>query len=109
MMFSSLRQDIIFSALLSMQSAMSTVNPASLSQAFRIRGMTVRGSSIRKRLPLPSLLSTCTRPPMRSVRFFTMDIPSPVPSILLMVELWARSKGRKIRLRNSSLMPMPLS
>ena len=42
---------------------------------------------------------------MRSIRLFTMDMPRPVPSILLMVELLARSKGRKMRPRNSWLMP----
>ena len=38
-----------------------------------------------------------------------MDMPKPVPSIWLTAPLRTRSKGRKIRCRNSSLMPMPLS
>ena len=38
-----------------------------------------------------------------------MLMPRPVPWILLTVVLLARSKGEKIFLTKSSLMPMPLS
>ena len=43
----------------------------------------VRGSSNQKVLPVPSWLSTPQRPPWRSITFFTMDSPRPVP-------IWAR-------------------
>ena len=68
-----------------------------------------RGIETVNRLPWPSRLSTWMVPYMLSTRFLTMAIPRPVPSILLTALLWTRSKGTKIRSRNSSLMPMPLS
>ncbi len=48
-------------------------------------------------------------PPIISTMFLVMAIPSPVPCIPLTVEVRSRSKGSKIFLANSGLMPMPLS
>ena len=67
------------------------------------------GSEIWNRLPLPSSLSTWMLPSMLSTSRLTMDIPRPVPSMRLIVVFCARSKGRKMRCKNSWLMPTPLS
>ena len=60
-------------------------------------------------VPTPCSLFTRMEPFIISTMFFVIAIPSPVPCILLMVELRSRSKGSKMRLTNSSLMPMPVS
>lgn len=60
-------------------------------------------------VPLSCSVCTSIVPPIISMMFFAMDIPSPVPCILLTVELRSRSKGLKIRSANSLLMPISVS
>ena len=59
--------------------------------------------------PLPTSLSTAIVPPISSISFFVMAIPSPVPITLLSVELCSRSKLSYKCGRNSSDIPMPVS
>ena len=68
-------------------SATSTVPPWGRAGVFRPCRDTGRGSSTVNRLPRPSALSTWMEPPMLSTIRLTMAMPSPVPSIRLMVVL----------------------
>ena len=60
-------------------------------------------------LPFPSSLSTFIVPPNRSTYFLTIDIPSPVPAILLFVVFCSRVNASKIFVRYSWLIPIPVS
>ena len=105
----SCRYPAICLARLSSVSAISTVCPVGSGCSFGLGGAAVSGMDTKKRLPLPSSLSTVMLPPMRSKRLFTIDMPRPVPSILLMAAVLTRSKGTKICSKNAGLIPMPLS
>ena len=59
--------------------------------------------------PTPLALFTVMEPFIISTMFLVMAIPRPVPWMPLVVELRSRSKGSKMWLTNSSLMPMPVS
>lgn len=61
--------------------------------------------STRNNDPFPTSLSTSMVPPMRSTRLLVMDMPSPVPCTLLVVEFSARVNESKMVLRNSGVMP----
>ena len=54
-----------------------------------------------KVLPFPSSLSTSIVPPSSSTYFLTIDIPSPVPAILLFVVFRSRVNASKIFVRYS--------
>ena len=60
-------------------------------------------------VPLPGAVMTSMVPPIRSTMLLVMDIPRPVPSIPLTVDVRSRSKALNIRSANSLDMPMPLS
>ena len=68
-----------------------------------------RESSMVKVEPLPCSLSAEIWPPIISMMFLVMAMPSPVPSTLLTVAVRSRSKGSKTWGRKSLLMPMPVS
>ena len=71
---------------------------------------TSRSSSrITNSVPLPFSVITVIVPPIMSMMFLAMDIPRPVPCILLTVEVRSRSKGLNIFSANSWLMPIPVS
>ena len=103
------RQETSCPARLSRLSATRMVCPLGRDNPWLRRGESKSGMEIFTSVPSPSALSTTICPPMLSTKFLTMDIPSPVPSMRLMAAFWTRSKGRKMRSRNSLLMPMPLS
>ena len=67
------------------------------------------GMSMVKREPLPYSLSTLISPPIIWMILWLIDIPRPVPCILLISSSLARSKGSKILSRNSGFIPLPLS
>ena len=67
------------------------------------------GSVMANVEPRPTTLSTAISPPIRSTRLLVMVMPSPVPSVLLAYPRPSRSKGRKMRSRNSGVMPQPVS
>ncbi len=62
-------------------------------------------STTSKRLPFPSSLCTKISPPISSMIFFVIAIPSPVPCTLFVTELSALVNGSKICCTNSSVMP----
>src|SRR5687768_893385 len=64
---------------------------------------TSAGKEMRTRVPRPGVLSTVTSPPCRSMIFFTMDMPSPVPDGFVVKNGW------KIRSRAPGPIPMPSS
>ena len=59
--------------------------------------------------PLSGSVRISMVPPIISTIFLVIAIPSPVPCILLTVEVLSRSKGSKILCANSGLIPIPLS
>ena len=70
-----------------------------------------RGKStvIVNSVPFPFSVWTLISPPIISTILFVIARPSPVPWILLTVEVRSRSKGTNRRSTNSRLIPMPVS
>ena len=64
---------------------------------------------IVKVLPLPSSLSTSILPFIKSTKFLTIAIPSPVPGILDRVVFLSRVNNSNKDGKNSSLIPIPVS
>ena len=62
-----------------------------------------------KVLPTPRALSTSMLPCIISAIFRAMVRPKPVPWMPLKVVFFSRSKGSKMRWRELSLIPIPVS
>ena len=67
------------------------------------------GRLIVNSVPVPTSLLTSIVPPIRSTIFFEIAIPRPLPSVLSIRLSFSRVKGLKISLKNSGLIPIPVS
>ena len=92
-------------------STTSALRPSN-SAIFSIRccsGWIRNGRRTMNSVPLPCAVWTSMVPPIISTIFLVIAMPSPVPWVLLTVEVRSLSKGEKIFFTNSWLIPIPLS
>ena len=102
---------VTLSQVLKSSSTTSAFRPSSagIFSALRCSACMRSGTRTINSEPLPGAVCPSMVPPIISTMFLLMAIPSPVPCILLTVEVRSRSKGSKIFWANSGLIPMPLS